>query len=113
MKTLKPFVSTCYSEVLLGETSLSSVPKAKEENSPEKEGEASKEDKGKGKEKEVEGNEGEGDEGLPPKPDYEAGLGARFKFPGDARKLREKSKIKLWKDYMKGERKTKCDLCDS
>ena len=32
--------------------------------------------------------------------DYLAGLGATFKYPGDPRKLREKSKMKLWRDYL-------------
>ncbi|OAV99947.1 hypothetical protein PTTG_01439 [Puccinia triticina 1-1 BBBD Race 1] len=32
---------------------------------------------------------------------YHAGLGAHFRYPGDPRKLREKSKVKLWKDYFK------------
>ncbi|CAD6923061.1 unnamed protein product [Tilletia controversa] len=31
---------------------------------------------------------------------YHAGLGVTFKFPGDPRKLREKSKMKLWRDYL-------------
>lgn len=32
---------------------------------------------------------------------HHAGLGAQFRYPGDPRKLREKSKMKLWKDYFK------------
>ncbi|EFP78070.2 uncharacterized protein PGTG_04026 [Puccinia graminis f. sp. tritici CRL 75-36-700-3] len=32
---------------------------------------------------------------------HHAGLGAQFRYPGDPRKLREKSKVKLWKDYFK------------
>lgn len=36
---------------------------------------------------------------LPPMPDV--GLGAIFRYPGDARKLRDKSKIRLWTDYMR------------
>ncbi|KAM0755549.1 TBC-domain-containing protein [Meredithblackwellia eburnea MCA 4105] len=31
---------------------------------------------------------------------YHGGLGTIFKYPGDARKLREKSKMKLWKEYL-------------
>lgn len=31
---------------------------------------------------------------------YHAGLGAVYKYPGDPRKLREKSKVKLWKEYL-------------
>lgn len=30
---------------------------------------------------------------------YERGLGETFGFPGDARKMRERSKMKLWKEY--------------
>ncbi|KAK5941950.1 GTPase activating protein (GAP) [Knufia obscura] len=36
---------------------------------------------------------------LPPMPDV--GLGAIFRYPGDARKLRDRSKIRLWTDYMR------------
>ncbi|KAK7033909.1 hypothetical protein VNI00_012533 [Paramarasmius palmivorus] len=32
---------------------------------------------------------------------YHGGLGLRFKFPGDPKKLREASKIKLWTAYLK------------
>lgn len=31
---------------------------------------------------------------------HHAGLGAVYKYPGDPRKLREKSKVKLWKEYL-------------
>ncbi|KAG8887540.1 hypothetical protein FRB98_009446 [Tulasnella sp. 332] len=34
--------------------------------------------------------------------DYAKGLGSEFKFPGDAKKLREVSKIKLWNSYLRG-----------
>lgn len=36
---------------------------------------------------------------LPTPPDV--GLGAIFRYPGDARKLRDRSKIRLWTDYMR------------
>ncbi|KAJ9652290.1 GTPase activating protein (GAP), partial [Neophaeococcomyces mojaviensis] len=36
---------------------------------------------------------------MPPPPDI--GLGAIFRYPGDARKLRDRSKIRLWTDYMR------------
>jgi len=36
---------------------------------------------------------------LPSPPDV--GLGAIFRYPGDARKLRDRSKIRLWTDYMR------------
>lgn len=32
---------------------------------------------------------------------YHGGLGLVFKYPGDPRKLREKSKMKLWRDYFR------------
>lgn len=32
----------------------------------------------------------------------EAGLGMIFRYPGDARKLRDKSKMRLWAEYMRG-----------
>lgn len=31
----------------------------------------------------------------------DTGLGSVFKYPGDARKLRDKAKMRLWKDYMR------------
>ncbi|KAJ9120088.1 hypothetical protein QFC22_002986 [Naganishia vaughanmartiniae] len=31
---------------------------------------------------------------------YARGLGESFGYPGDARKLREKSKLRLWKEYL-------------
>ncbi|KAK5073683.1 GTPase activating protein (GAP) [Lithohypha guttulata] len=39
------------------------------------------------------------DKTLPEPPDV--GLGAIFRYPGDARKLRDRSKIRLWTDYMR------------
>lgn len=30
------------------------------------------------------------------------GLGLQFEFPGDSKKLKEKSKMKLWKKYFNG-----------
>ncbi|KAI9726945.1 MAG: hypothetical protein M1828_000293 [Chrysothrix sp. TS-e1954] len=38
----------------------------------------------------------EGKEKTPP----DAGLGTIFRYPGDARKLRDKSKMRLWREYM-------------
>jgi hypothetical protein len=32
----------------------------------------------------------------------DAGLGMTFKYPGDARKLRDRSKMRLWAEYLKG-----------
>lgn len=38
--------------------------------------------------------------GLKEPPD--AGLGMVFRYPGDAKKLREQSKMRLWREYLKG-----------
>ena len=49
--------------------------------------------------------EGEGDlrgPGGDSKGTYERGLGETFGFPGDARKMRERSKMKLWREYYLG-----------
>ncbi|CAG8514123.1 8514_t:CDS:10 [Ambispora leptoticha] len=56
LKTLKPFLATCYSEVLLNDSK---------------------------------------------KEFAYGGLGMKFKFPGDPKKLRDRSKTKLWADYLK------------
>jgi len=102
MKTLKTFAGGCYSEVLLQEAlnddkvSGALAPATAEGSTP---GEKDKEAV------EVEAGEKERQDlidALPPAPPYHAGLGVRFKFPGDPRKLREKSKMKLWKDYLRG-----------
>lgn len=39
----------------------------------------------------------------PNTPSYHHGLGVLFKFPGDPKKLREKTKLRLWKDYFRCE----------
>lgn len=36
------------------------------------------------------------------RPVPDAGLGLLFKYPGDARKLRDKSKMRLWAEYLRG-----------
>jgi hypothetical protein len=41
---------------------------------------------------------GEGDGRQPP----DAGLGMLFRYPGDARKLRDRSKMRLWGEYFRG-----------
>ncbi|KAE9405257.1 TBC-domain-containing protein [Gymnopus androsaceus JB14] len=72
MKSVKGFVKTCYSEVLI--TTSAPVPgDEKDEPSASEASESS----------------------------YHGGLGLRFKFPGDPKKLREASKIKLWTTYLK------------
>lgn len=40
------------------------------------------------------------DNGIIDTPD--AGLGMVFRYPGDARKLREQSKMRLWREYLRG-----------
>ncbi|RDX54206.1 TBC-domain-containing protein [Lentinus brumalis] len=76
MKAVKGFVKTCYSELLVANTTAP-------ENGDEKAGEASKTDDTTGDSM------------------YLGGLGLKFKFPGDAKKLREASKTKLWTNYLR------------
>ncbi|KAL4062363.1 rab-GTPase-TBC domain-containing protein [Scleroderma citrinum] len=79
MKAVKGFVKTCHSEYLV--SSFSSVADNERED-----GSLIPETK----------------EGTPtPEPEYHGGLGLKFKFPGDPKKLREASKIKLWTTYLK------------
>jgi len=76
MKLLKPFTASLYSEYLLATAA---------------------EDEEGGAEGDARGAGGEG-KGI-----YERGLGETHGFPGDARKLRERSKIKLWREYLASE----------
>ncbi|KAG8707803.1 hypothetical protein FRC09_001608, partial [Ceratobasidium sp. 395] len=78
MKSLKTFVKTCYSESAL----LSSSTFAENER----------------EDGSFITTAGEGNESGP---QFTGGLGLIHKFPGDAKKLREGSKLKLWKDYMR------------
>lgn len=78
MKAVKGFVKTCYSEGLV---SLSGISDNERED-----GSLITETK----------------EGCPPpETEFHGGLGLQFKFPGDPKKLREASKIKLWTTYLK------------
>ncbi|KAF8269656.1 TBC-domain-containing protein [Lactarius quietus] len=79
MKTVKPFAKTCYSENLV----LDSSPVADNE----------REDGSL-----IDGGEKSGDGHTPA---FHGGLGLRFKFPGDPKKLREASKTKLWTNYFR------------
>lgn len=100
MRTLAPFVATFYSEYLVAQPDTDVVKPA--------------DVKGKGKEAaliDVDGQKDEKDEKTTePKyttrsglgKGYHGGLGVIFRYPGDPRKLREKSKMKLWKEYFKG-----------
>ena len=40
-------------------------------------------------------------QGLEPREPPDAGLGMGFRYPGDARKLRDRSKMRLWVEYMR------------
>ncbi|GAA5899035.1 uncharacterized protein JCM6883_003516 [Sporobolomyces salmoneus] len=96
MKSLKPFSHTFFSEWYLSPDYDQEDRKKKEDDA--KVGELiSFEDKGKAKELDADepwttqwGTES----------GFHTGLGLIFKYPGDPRKLREKSKMKLWKDYL-------------
>ena len=77
LEKLKNVVQECYSEYLLTSGG-----------------------KGSSSEKQSEENQtGESSEARQP-PD--AGLGMIFKYPGDARKLRDRSKMRLWGEYLRG-----------
>ncbi|WWD00655.1 hypothetical protein V866_007590 [Kwoniella sp. B9012] len=94
MKQLKPFLPSLYSEYLLS----SPVSTAAGQQQPdhlllgtelnEKAGNVGTE-----AESDLRGPGGEG-KGI-----YQRGLGEQFGFPGDARKMRERSKMKLWREY--------------
>lgn len=78
MKLVKSFVKTCYSEVLVSTSSTVG------ENERE-DGSLINDDK-----------DAESQDIA-----YHGGLGLKFKFPGDPKKLREASKIKLWTTYLR------------
>ncbi|WVQ83298.1 hypothetical protein IAT38_005437 [Cryptococcus sp. DSM 104549] len=91
MKQLKPFLPSLYSEYLLSAPSTSH-PQTQTDHLL------------LGTELAAAGaaHDGEGDlrgPGGEGKGDYERGLGEQFGFPGDARKMRERSKMKLWREY--------------
>ncbi|KAF9019049.1 TBC-domain-containing protein [Hymenopellis radicata] len=79
MKAVKGFVKTCYSETLI--SAASSVADGERED-----GSLISEEK---------------ENPEPRESTYHGGLGLRFKFPGDPKKLREASKIKLWTTYLR------------
>ncbi|KAH8832891.1 rab-GTPase-TBC domain-containing protein [Flagelloscypha sp. PMI_526] len=76
MKAVKGFAKTCYSEVLISDTA--STANEQEDGSL------------------IENASGDAAEHA-----YHGGLGLKFKFPGDPKKLREASKVKLWTTYLK------------
>lgn len=78
MKAVKGFVKTCYSEGLVSPSGVS--------DNEREDGSLITETK---------------DGYPPPETEFHGGLGLQFKFPGDPKKLREASKIKLWTTYLK------------
>ena len=97
MKTLKPFLPSLYSEYLLTASTAQVQGQAADHlllgtELGEKSG--------------TSGADGEGDlrgPGGDAKGSYQRGLGETFGFPGDARKMRERSKMKLWREYFLGQ----------
>lgn len=95
MKQLKPFLPTLYSEYLLSASATSDKPTVDTTDHlllGTELGDATK-------------KEGDGDlrgPGGDGRGAYDRGLGETFGFPGDARKMRERSKMKLWKEYFTG-----------
>ncbi|KAH6916312.1 rab-GTPase-TBC domain-containing protein, partial [Coprinopsis sp. MPI-PUGE-AT-0042] len=74
MKQVKTFVKTCYSEALASDTPNDAADNEREDGS-------------------LLDNSSEAK--------YLGGLGLKFKFPGDPKKLREASKVKMWTKYLK------------
>ncbi|KAF7289041.1 hypothetical protein HMN09_01352300 [Mycena chlorophos] len=81
MRAVKGFVKTCYSEALISTTSQVADNEREDGSLITDE----KEDGGS----------------APREVAYHGGLGLKFKFPGDPKKLREASKIKLWTSYLR------------
>ncbi|KAK7031705.1 rab-GTPase-TBC domain-containing protein [Favolaschia claudopus] len=79
MRAVKGFVKTCYSEQLVSTTSTVA-------DNEREDGSLISEEK---------------DDPSPRESTYHGGLGLKFKFPGDPKKLREASKIKLWTQYLR------------
>ncbi|KAG8901611.1 hypothetical protein FRC00_006004 [Tulasnella sp. 408] len=88
MKAVKPFAQTLYSETLCSEP-LPAEKGKDGETSPLVEISATAAAAKVGVEDADDGGE------------YHRGLGSEFKFPGDPKKLREASKIKLWTAYLR------------
>ncbi|KAG9017939.1 hypothetical protein FRB90_000065, partial [Tulasnella sp. 427] len=88
MKQVKPFAKTLYSETLCS-APLPAEKSKDGETSPLVDVSTTAAAAKVGAEDADEGGE------------YHRGLGAEFKFPGDAKKLREASKIKLWTAYLR------------
>ncbi|KAK4687780.1 TBC1 domain family member 8/9, partial [Tremellales sp. Uapishka_1] len=91
MKQLKPFLPGLYSEYLLTSPTTATTPAAQPDLLNL--GTELHDSKGGENEGDLRGPGGEG------KGAYNRGLGENFGFPGDARKMRERSKMKLWREY--------------
>src|SRR4051794_38947749 len=107
MKRLKPFVPSLYSEYLLTTplTSTHAATEASRANLINLGMDAGGDNAMASSSASVAPLIGEGDARGPGgvgKGQYDRGLGETFGYPGDARKLRERSKIKLWKEYFAG-----------
>ncbi|EPQ29727.1 uncharacterized protein PFL1_02947 [Pseudozyma flocculosa PF-1] len=121
MKLLKPFLAGCYSETLLTEPTPAAEQSEKDKaETPSQEPDnpdaataatpASEKSEAESSSAAAAGATGAApataastapNANAKEKPPYHAGLGATFGFPGDPRKLREKSKVKLWRDYFR------------
>lgn len=114
MKALKPFSGTFFSEYFLSDAHTE-LEKAGAQETGKVDELISFDDKGKGKEADEPWTTESGTKGFHtglcgcPTPSIRCtpmadrartGRGIIFKFPGDPRKLREKSKMKLWKAYL-------------
>ncbi|KAK4058097.1 hypothetical protein OIO90_000836 [Microbotryomycetes sp. JL221] len=96
MKALKPFANTFFSEFYINdgeEKALESKTKMEEAKVGEL---ISFGDGEKPKDEIKDFTTGSGTE-----QGYHGGLGLIFRYPGDPKKLREKSKMKLWKEYLR------------
>lgn len=128
IKSIKPFVATFYSERIIednaGPDGAAMTPAVEKESNPftlessREEDEKLIDDSGDDTNKNTNSNEPkiDGFTSIKQRRDhlgnpfttrdgidngYQGGLGLIYKFPGDPRKLREKSKMKLWRDYFK------------
>ena len=96
VEVMRGVLAGCYSEFM-----LAAEAKRREKIKREKEADKGTDEKKEGKLVDA-GDDGEqqGDDILKP-PD--SGLGSIFRYPGDARKLRDKGKMRLWYEYLRGE----------
>lgn len=93
VEAMRGVIAGCYSEFM-----LAAEAKRREKVRREKEGEVEKKednliDAGE------HGAAKDDNNSTPP----DSGLGSIFRYPGDARKLRDKGKMRLWYEYLRGE----------